>query len=261
MAQPDSPNAPVYYHLISALRALALINMLLFHFCYDVFIIFGLDAGWDRRPAVHVWQQYICLSFLFLSGISWHFGRHNLKKGLLLNFYGFVITAVTLIFLPSEAIWFGILNGIGCATWLACLADRFAGKLPAALGLALSLLLFVLFRHVSAGYLGIGDLVLVRLPDWLYQPGPMTALGFPHPGFRSSDYFPLLPWAFPLLAGYWFWKLVTPHEKCRTLFCQKIPILSALGKNTIWVYLLHQPILYGIAYLLCQVVGVSSFLP
>lgn len=237
-----------YYHLVNAVRGFALLHMLAFHFCYDWFVIFGNDWFWYQKPWVHVWQQFICISFLFVSGISWHFGRRNVRKGLILNLYGLLITAVTLLFLPSQVVWFGVLNGIGCATLLLCLLDRVGSRWHPAAGFLVSLLLFLLFRDVSEGFLGFAGLRL-PLPEALYQPKFMTLLGFPYPGFFSSDYFPILPWSFLVMAGYWFWKLVQPHEKWLSFFKTRIPFLSTLGKHTIWIYLLHQPLLYGIAYL------------
>ena len=262
------------FHLINGIRGFALLNMLLFHFCYDVFIIFGLDSGWYRKPWVHIWQQFICISFLFVSGISFHFGHHNIKKGILLNLYGLLITAVTLVFMPSQAVWFGILNGIGCATLLLCVLDKAvtglsaflqkkknlpAGKIIPAIadvfGFMISLLLFALFRNISEGTLGFGSIFLVKIPEIFYRPRIMTLLGFPFPGFYSSDYFPIFPWSFLVMGGYWFWRFAARYEKCLSFFCIKIPFFSALGRKTIWIYLLHQPILYGLAYLIVKIMG------
>ena len=39
-------------HLIDALRGLALINMLVYHFLYDVMVVYGRDPRWYLHPAV-----------------------------------------------------------------------------------------------------------------------------------------------------------------------------------------------------------------
>ena len=54
------------FALIDALRGLALLNMLAMHFLYDVNVVFGREPGWYLRPGVHLWQQYICWSFLLV---------------------------------------------------------------------------------------------------------------------------------------------------------------------------------------------------
>ena len=51
-----------------ALRGLALLNMLAYHFMYDWVCIFGQSAPWYNisAPGCHAWQQYICQSFILL---------------------------------------------------------------------------------------------------------------------------------------------------------------------------------------------------
>ena len=238
------------YHLIDALRGLALLNMLGMHFLYDVNVVFGREPTWYLRPAVFLWQQYICWSFILIAGFSFHWGRRgNLKRGLLLNVLGLVITAVTLVAVPSEAIWFGILNFMGCAILLTIPLERGLKKLPPTLGLALCFALFLLFHHVESGILGLGAFS-VRLPAALYRYRILAPLGFPDAHFRSSDYFPMLPWYFLFLCGWFLGVLFQRHESWQRAARIKIPLLSAVGRKTIWVYMLHQPILMGLCMLL-----------
>ena len=94
----------------------ALVNMAVFHFLYDVFIVYGKNPFWYGLPAIRIWQQMICQTFIFISGFVWQLGmKGNLRRGLRFNLYGFIISLVTLIIIPSETIWFGILNFMGCA--------------------------------------------------------------------------------------------------------------------------------------------------
>lgn len=239
-----------WYHLIDGLRGLALLNMLAFHFLYDIYIIFGQNPAWYQNPVIQAWQQYICISFIFISGISWHFSQNNIKRGLQLNLYGLLITAVTLLVIPSQAVWFGILNFIGCATLLMNPLKRFLQKQNAAAGLFLSLILYLLSRNVPDGRLSFGPLKLAELPGRLYESRILTFLGFPYSGFYSSDYFPILPWFFLFLAGYWFWDLVCQRESLSRFFQINVPVLSAIGTKTMWIYLVHQPILYFLSALL-----------
>ncbi|MBQ9686657.1 MAG: DUF1624 domain-containing protein [Oscillospiraceae bacterium] len=232
------------YHLVDALRGLALLNMLAMHFGYDYFVVFGRDPQWHLHPAVHVWQQYICWSFILASGFVFRFGREkNFKRGLLINLCGLGITAVTRIAVPEETVWFGILNFFGCAIWLMIPLEKVLKKWSPVPGLAASFLLFAVFRYVNSGYLGLGTLWRVTLPQALYTTKILTPLGFPYPAFRSSDYFPLLPWFFLFTAGYFLCSLVQGSPTLQRAARVKIPVLSAVGRKTIWVYLLHQPVL------------------
>ena len=107
------------YYLLDALRGLALVNMILYHFSYDIFIIYGQNPDWLGAPATFFWQQGICWSFILISGFSWRFGAANsLKRGLFLNGLGLLITAVTCLAIPDEVVFFGILNFIGCGVLL-----------------------------------------------------------------------------------------------------------------------------------------------
>ena len=225
--------------------------MLGMHFLYDVNVVFGREPRWYLRPEVHLWQQYICWSFILIAGFSFVWGRkHNLKRGLLLNLFGFLITAVTLLAVPQEAIWFGILNFMGCAILLTIPLEKLLNRLPPLAGLVISLLLFLLFRRVDSGVLGLGSLFSVKLPRILYTCRVLTPLGFPYPGFRSSDYFPLLPWLFLFFAGFHLYRIFETKPGWQKIARVRIPLLSAVGRHTLWVYLLHQPLLMGLCMIL-----------
>jgi uncharacterized membrane protein len=220
--------------------------MLGYHFLYDVNVIYGREPDWYLRPEARVWQQGICCCFILIAGFSFHFGKkRNLRRGIFLNACGLLITVVTLLVLPSEAVRFGILSFMGCAVLLTIPLERGLERLPPLVGIPLCFGLFLLLRHVDAGFLGP-----FRLPQSLYRFRPLAPLGFPDPLFRSSDYFPMLPWYFLFLCGWFLGKLFRENKGWQTAASVKIPLLSALGRKTIWVYLLHQPVLMGICMLL-----------
>ena len=134
-------------HFIDAIRGFAAINMAVFHFLYDVFIIYEKNPHWYSLPAVHLWQQAICQTLIFLSGFVWQWGiRGNLRRGIRFNGYGFLITIITLAVIPSESIWFGILNFMGCAVLLLLGLQTVLKKIPPVCGLAVNFLLFVLCK-------------------------------------------------------------------------------------------------------------------
>lgn len=239
------------FYLIDGIRGLAIVNMVLFHFLYDVFILYGRQPDWYGRTGTFLWQQGICWTFILISGLVWHLGRKgNLKRGLILNFWGLVVSVVTLIAEPQAAVWFGILNFIGCAVLLMILADRIFCKIPPVAGVIGSMILFFLFRDVQQGVLGLASHPLAVLPEWLYQSRILTPFGFPFPGFRSSDYFPMLPWFFLFSAGYFFYPILQSSRKLQDVCSVRIPLLSKLGTWSIWIYLIHQPVATGICMLL-----------
>ena len=44
------------YHLLDALRGLALIGMIIYHFCYDLTEIFQVSLAWFQGTGIHYWQ-------------------------------------------------------------------------------------------------------------------------------------------------------------------------------------------------------------
>ena len=52
------------YYLVDGIRGVAIVNMAVFHFLYDVFIVYGKNPFWYGLPAIHVWQQMICQTFI-----------------------------------------------------------------------------------------------------------------------------------------------------------------------------------------------------
>lgn len=242
------------YHLLDAIRGLAILNMICFHFLYDVMIVFGKNTGWYRLPSVSLWQQLICFTFIIIAGVSFHFSRSPLKRGLIINGCGLLITAVTVIFMPTEAVWFGILSFIGCAILLLALTRRIMERIPALPGLLLCVLLFLVFRPLPQGFLNLGFTSLT-VPSFLYESKLLTIFGLPYSGFYSSDYFPIFPWYFLFMAGYFFWKIALSYEWDR-FFLSRIPFLSAIGTKSLGIYLIHQPA----AMLLCYVLSFLGIL-
>lgn len=239
------------YDLIDTIRGIAIISMVIFHFCYDVFMVYGRDPSWYSRPAVHIWQQSICWTFILVSGFVWSWGRSgNLKRGIMLNVWGLVISGVTVLAMPAEAVWFGILNCIGCAVLLMIPMEPVLRRIPAAIGLVATFALFVVFKDVQLGYLGVPGVLRLELPDWLYDCRVLTPFGFPFPGFRSNDYFPILPWLFLYICGYFLNRIVMAIRPLQSVARHGLAPLSTVGRYSIWIYLVHQPV----CMLICMLV-------
>ena len=136
--------------LPDALRGLALLNMLAYHGMYDWVYVFGHESSWYNiwAPGCHVWQQYICWSFILLSGFSFPLAKRPAKNGLIVAGCAAVLTFVTAVFMPSEAIWFGVLHLNAAAVLLTCLVYPLLQRLPAGAGLAASAALFALTNQL-----------------------------------------------------------------------------------------------------------------
>uniref|UniRef100_UPI0040258421 heparan-alpha-glucosaminide N-acetyltransferase domain-containing protein n=1 Tax=Faecalibacterium sp. TaxID=1971605 RepID=UPI0040258421 len=91
---------------------------------------------------------------------------------------------------------------------------------------------------------GFGGLRLA-LPDAWYANYFTAFFGFLPFDFYSTDYFALLPWLFLFWAGYFLHGVVgrARMEPLRRSVC---PALGWMGRHSLLLYLLHQPVIYGV---------------
>lgn len=238
-------------HFLDALRGFTLINMIAFHGLWNLVYLFGIKADWYIGTPGYIWQQAICWTFILLSGFCRNLGKRHLKRGLTVFGGGLIVTAVTCIVMPESRIIFGVLTCLGSCMLLMIPAEKLLRRVPAAIGLAVSFGLFLLLKNISSGSLGFEGLVICPLPQALYRNLLTAYLGFPPRGFFSTDYFPLFPWFFLFVTGYFLFRVLEKRDLNQKLFAGgQVPLLNLLGRHSLLVYLLHQPILYGLSMLL-----------
>lgn len=111
-------------------------------------------------------------------------------------------------------------------------------------GLTVSAVLFAVCYPVGSGWVGLGGWKLM-LPQSLYANYFTAFFGFYPDWFYSADYFGLLPWLFLFWAGYYLHKAVGRRrmEPLRRPVC---PALGWMGRHSLLLYLLHQPVIYGV---------------
>lgn len=237
------------YSVLDALRGLALLNMIVYHVLWNLEYIFGHPLPWFSLGghAASVWQIAIRVVFIMLSGFCWSLGSHHWRRGLIVLACSVVISVVTAVFTPDSVIRFGVLSLIGTGMLVMLLVDRCCKKLPAFLGLLISLLLFVMTQQVGDGVLGVGRWS-VALPAWLYANLFTAYLGFPPSGFFSTDYVPLLPWIFLYVAGYFLYLMFKKASLMSVFSAVRIAPLEWLGRHSLILYMLHQPLIYTVMY-------------
>ncbi|MDD3429782.1 MAG: heparan-alpha-glucosaminide N-acetyltransferase domain-containing protein [Oscillospiraceae bacterium] len=233
----------VRYSLLDSLRGIALFNMIAYHLIYDLVYIFGISIDWYQGTGRYIWQQSICCTFIFLSGICWCLGRNPIKRGLITSACGLVITFITALFMPKEIVLFGILTCLGLCTLLMALVNPVIRRIPAWAGLLGSGLLFLITRNINSGFLGFGQFNLLALPALFYKIRLLTPVGFPFAGFYSSDYFPLFPWFFLFSCGYFTWRLICKKSSITAFLTRPIPFFHLVGQQSLPIYLLHQPLI------------------
>ena len=226
---------------LDALRGICIIGVVIVHFIYDLVDLYEI-VRWDYPEWFWFVKQWGGVIFLLLSGVSITLGKHHLRRGLIVFGCGLVISFVTwfmykyLGFSKGLIIYFGVLHCLGVCM-LLWLAFRW---LPWWVLLPLGLLL------VNAGLYIDTQKILVE-SSWLFP------IGLKYPGFRSSDYFPLLPHFGFFLLGAVIGK--TLYRKKESFFpaLDGKPVINFFqwcGRHSLWIYLIHQPVLNGVCWLL-----------
>jgi uncharacterized membrane protein len=215
-------------------RGLAVVAMVLYHFCWDL-AYFGLieanvATGWGWKQAA--WS--IAASFLAISGVSLALALRGgtaparpWRRLAVLALAAGAVTLASLWFMPDRFIFFGILHCLAVGGALAMLVGRWPPAVLAALA--------ALWFAVAA---------LVRLP--LFDSAPLLFVGLGTTMPLTTDYVPLFPWFGFMLAGLALGGLLAKrgvaHGDARAPAAR--PLLW-LGRHSLPIYLVHQPLLIG----------------
>lgn len=229
---------------LDALRGVCILCVIVVHFLFDLSFFGGLDL---TLPAWYVFlQEYGGAIFVVLSGVCVTLGSKSVRRGLIVFACGMLITAVTYGMYrlgmsgADVVVKFGVLHLLG----VCMLVYPAFKKLPPAMLTVLGLVIAI------TGYAIRGIIVPQR---WLFP------LGLTYEGFTSSDYFPLFPQLGYFLIGAAIGK--TAYREKRTLLpgsFQKTGIARFFcwcGRQSLFIYLLHQPIVYGLLELVLLLRG------
>ena len=229
---------------LDVLRGVCILGMVVVHLIYDLQTFFSLPFLADSR-LFDLIKQWGGVLFLLISGICVTLGSHPVRRGLVVFACGLLCSAVTAgMYVLNMAdkpiiIYFGVLHCLGVCMLLWPLFKRLPVWALGLLGLGLTVL-----------GLWISGNVVVDFP-WLIP------LGLAPGDFASSDYFPLLSNLGFFLVGAFLGK--TLYRKKETLLPRVNPanpvlaFFTLLGKWSLPVYLLHQPIITGLLYLILEI--------
>jgi uncharacterized membrane protein len=168
-----------------------------------------------------------------------------------------VITFVTAVLMPlfnfyGAQIYFGILHCLGICMIITGLLMPLIKKIDYRVGAVISALLFLFFYGIENRTLCFG---LINLPSSLYQYNFTAPIGFYNSTFYSADYFPLIPWIFMFLFGAFVGKVAVDEKLPKPMYEKHSKFLSFVGRNSLWVYLAHQPVIYLIMLLISLVIA------
>jgi len=231
---------------IDSLRGIAIMMMIVFHFLFDL-AYFG---GYSFNVSSGFWLYFARATaaiFIFLVGVSLtiSFSRVSkarskglfpkyLKRGLGIFACGMAITLITWIFFRQEFIIFGVLHFIGISIILAYPFIRWK------------------YKNLAIGAILIAAGLLLRNFTFNFQ--WLMWLGFVPKSLYTFDYFPLLPWFGVVMIGLFFGNMLYANGR-RQFRIFSLPekhaarFFSFLGRHSLLIYLVHQPLLILVFYL------------
>ena len=232
-------------YILDKYRGFTIISMVLFHLFYDISLYKNL-AWYNNFYVNKIWQLSIAISFFIISGISSNFldWRKNLQRGIIISLLGILISLTTYFFLPDQLIIFGVLNGLGLSMILIAFVQKYL-KISNKLSPIFILLFILTYNLANQKILSLG------INSILYEKN-LFIIGFPSKSFHSTDYFPIIPWFFAYISGYIIGKILIENN-----FYNKYgrnSILAKIGQNSLKIYLLHQVIIYGLAYFVFEII-------
>ena len=232
---------------IDFMRGLAIVMMIFFHLLYDL-NYFGVYDFFLHYNLMKYFALAAALIFILIAGISLTLSYSRarkipderdksfmkyFKRSLKIFSWGLIITLVTWIFIKEHFVIFGILHFIGISIILAYpfLQLRYWNLL------------------IGAFFISTG----IYLQGITFNCNWLVWLGFIPNNFYSVDFFPIFPWFGVVLFGVFIGNILYPDYERKfylrdLTYFTPIKIFSCLGKYSLFIYLIHQPVLIMLLY-------------
>ena len=253
------------------LRGCALTLMMFHHTIGDLYDIYHQDfvAFQHSYWFYQVGRPLVLIVFLAVSGASSRFSRNSMKRGFRMVIVAIAATALS-IFVDSFAgtglLLFNVIHVVALSTVVYALLERLAVRLkwipdPSVETSGEDEEAVSYRPHLFPGLLIIIGMVSIFISTLIqpvlppYSSNPLLIiLGTPASGIHQLDHMPLFPWVGFFLSGaavghtlYATGQAFTRHEG---RFYRLTRPIRFLGRHSLWVYLVHQPIILLILFLL-----------
>ena len=220
---------------IDVIRGISILAMVTFHFAFDLMYFGFAKPDLIYQPDWRLFERMIAFSFLFIAGLSlsithrsWINWKSFFRRYGVTAICAVLISIVTYILFNNDMIRFGILHAISVSGLLGLLLL----KLNFLSLFLLAVLLFLLNLFIPQPLEG----------DYFWQ-----WLIYTTETPNSLDYRPIIPWITPFILGmasYQLFKKWDLLETNNTNNHNELSILCWLGRNSLVIYLIHQPILF-----------------
>lgn len=242
--------------ILDLLRGILIILVVLYHLLYDLDGIFGVELPFFRTNAMEIFRQCFVGVLIALAGVSCNLSRSNVKRGTRTILCGLLISAITFLFMPEERIVFGILHFMGTAMLIYGLLESGFRKIPVGIGIILSVILCIITWKLCYGQLGVGNGSIsfhVMYPNAVLKYCGFI-FGLPA-NVYSSDYFPIIPNLFLFLFGAFLGRDIRRRKLPQICYRSLCKPLEFIGKHTLLIYMAHQPVVYGVLFVIMKIFG------
>ncbi|MDE2423833.1 MAG: DUF1624 domain-containing protein [Betaproteobacteria bacterium] len=211
--------------LIDELRGVAITMMVIFHFCYDLTYFHYAHFNMLENPFWVHWRTVIVAFFVVISGISFGLApdgsSHFIRRVSKLFFSAAIISIVTYFLFGDRFIYFGVIHFFLIATLVTKPFKQF--KKP---------LLIIGFLMVALSFVYHFEFMNPKYLNWIGLASTKPA---------TEDYAPLFPWLGYFLISLSLAALIKPNI---LKFKLNVKVLSFMGRHSLLIYLIHQPILF-----------------
>lgn len=234
---------------IDFIRGISIILMILFHLIVDLKDFYNYDVEY-LTGFWYIEGKFSAILFILLCGVSSTLGKNSTHHGITVFLWAMLLTVVTYFYNKNCFIIFGILHFLG----ISLLSANIMKPLP-----------ITWLSFMSGSSIILGTLFSQRFIDNPY----LFSIGLVNSTFISLDYYPLFPWYGVFVLGVIIGKILYGNKK-RLSNCQaspspakplvhlllvKIPkIITKLGQHSLLIYLIHQPILLAVLYIIHSVI-------
>lgn len=240
-------------YALDELRGLCVFCMVIYHALYTAAFLFSIEYAVLLFRLFTPVEPFIAAAFIIISGISSQLSRNNFKRSLPILAAAAAVSLATYFVMPKSMIYFGILHFLGLSILFFSLIKKYIDKIPFAVAIVVFTLLFFITYGIKDNVLGISSSFGIALPH------PSTdfflIFGFVSDSFSSADYFPLFPWFFAFLFGTALGRLAKEEKFPKFMYKKRSRILTYIGTHAFLIYILHQPVIYGLLYLIYLLQG------
>lgn len=227
--------APGRLPAIDALRGVAILAMIAYHFAFDL-RHFGITrSDFENDPFWLTARAAIVSAFLLLAGISLVLAREAgvstaafAKRVAAIALCALAVSAASWWVYPQAFIYFGILHCIAVALVLARPLVRWP---------------------FAAGILGVCVIAAgLALTHPAFDMRALSWIGFTTRKPLTQDYVPLFPWLGVMLLGIPLGHALVRH-RAAAAWRRGPGWLRLLGRHSLFVYMVHQPAMLGALWL------------